>query len=136
MKNKEITVVKEFTFESAHRLPEYKGKCRNIHGHSYKLLVGYKGPINEDTGMVIDFSIVKKIVEEEIVDVLDHKMLNDVKDVSGESFPYKCPTAENMIRWIVIKLRDEGKMPSIFVNLEFIRLYETETSYAEWRKEC
>ena len=123
----EITVVKEFTFDAAHYLPNHPGKCKNTHGHTYRLQVGYKGDINPDTGMVIDFSDIKKLVKEEIVDKLDHQFLNQLSSTDG--FPSHLSTAENMVIWIVNKLiYTPGK-------LCFVRLYETPTSYAEWRAE-
>ena len=74
---KKIRITKQFTFETGHALYGYDGKCRNVHGHSYKLdvtVIGY--PINDSThvkhGMVIDFGDLKAIVKQEIVDVFDH----------------------------------------------------------------
>lgn len=125
-----ITVVKEFWFESAHHLPNYDGDCSRVHGHSYRLQVGFTGTINPETGMLVDFKDIKKIVKTHVVDVLDHQFLN-VVDKSG---PLKNPTAENMIVWIKEKI-EESILPSGHVSLSFIRLYETVGSYAEWRKE-
>ncbi len=123
----EITVVKEFTFDAAHHLPYHAGKCKGLHGHTYRMQIGVKGAANPHTGMVVDFSEVKELVNQRIINKLDHSYLND-------QLPYESPTAENMVVWIVEKLYDlfavewEGK-----VRLSFVRLYETPTSYAEWR---
>ena len=73
-----IRITKQFSFETGHALYGYDGKCKNVHGHSYKLSVTVIGiPIsdrnNAKYGMVIDFSDLKKIVREDIVDVLDRK---------------------------------------------------------------
>ena len=125
-----ITVVKEFWFESAHHLPNYDGDCSRVHGHSYRLQVGFTGTINPETGMLVDFKDIKKIVKTHVVDVLDHQFLN-VVDKSG---PLTNPTAENMIVWIKEKI-EEFIIPSGHISLSFIRLYETVGSYAEWRKE-
>ena len=75
-----IRITKIFTFETAHVLYNYDGKCKNMHGHSYKLFVTVKGtPINDindvKNGMVVDFGDIKKIVKEEIVDVWEHAVL-------------------------------------------------------------
>lgn len=75
-----IRITKIFTFETAHVLYNYDGKCKNMHGHSYKLFVTVKGnPINDlenpKNGMVVDFGDIKKIVKEEIIDVWDHAVL-------------------------------------------------------------
>jgi len=72
-----IRITKQFSFETGHALYGYDGKCKNVHGHSYKLSVTVSGkPISDNTnvkfGMVIDFGDLKKIVKEEIVDVFDH----------------------------------------------------------------
>ena len=72
-----IRITKQFTFETGHALYGYDGKCRNVHGHSYKLSVTVIGsPITDASdvklGMVIDFGDLKKIVEEEVVDPFDH----------------------------------------------------------------
>ena len=72
-----IRITKKFDFETGHALYGYDGKCKNIHGHSYKLFVTVQGtPITDTThvkyGMVIDFTDLKKIVKEEIVDKFDH----------------------------------------------------------------
>lgn len=123
IRTEEIEVVKEFRFEAAHRLPEYDGPCSMLHGHSYKLFVGIKGRVKFD-GVVFDFSSLKEVITNKIICKLDHKYLNDFKEMD---FPYNCPTAENMILWIKDVLNNNY--------LSFIRLYETETSYAEWRKE-
>ncbi len=121
----QIEVVKEFTFDSAHCLPAHPGKCKNVHGHTYKLQVGFKGPINPETGMVIDFGNVKEIVKDLIIDKLDHAMLNEV---NWSGFPKETPTAENMVEWIVGVLSGAIEVP-----VNSVRLYETPTSYAEWK---
>ena len=72
-----IRITKQFEFETGHALYGYDGKCRNVHGHSYKLSVTVIGTPIEDNnnvkyGMVIDFTDLKKIVKEQIVDAFDH----------------------------------------------------------------
>ncbi len=132
----EITVVKEFTFDAAHKLPSHPGKCKNLHGHTYRLQVGVKGPIDPETGMVVDFATVKEIVESTIVNALDHGYLNEMdrdEDYFND-FQKWNPTAELMVAWMVHALINffneqwEG-----IVKLALVRLYETPTSYAEWR---
>ena len=133
-----ITVVKEFSFDAAHHLPGYNGKCANVHGHSYVLQIGVKGPIDFNTGMVIDFSRLKKIVNQEIIDLLDHQDLNTLSSEPGQlgiNFPYEMPTAENMVGWIVQRLQNRWDGTREDGEIVFVRLYETATSYAEWRKE-
>ncbi len=140
-----IRVTKQFNFESAHALWNYDGKCKNIHGHTYKLFVTVSGtPIidsdNVKLGMVIDFGDLKDIVKTNIVDVFDHAVILN-KNAPYQNFikvpqmferfittDYQ-PTCENMVGHfaeIITKHLPTG------VELLSIRLYETETSYAEW----
>lgn len=150
MKKREITVVKEFVFDSAHFLLDYDGDCANIHGHTYKLHVGLRGEVNPATGMVMDFKQLKMIVNP-LIKAMDHALLNQrhhfdlsfkatetacvpLKFVSDaySSFP-AMTTAENMTLW----LRDmvSGLVAKEFgtdITVVLIRLWETPTSYAEW----
>lgn len=144
-----VRVTKSFNFETAHALYGYDGKCKNIHGHSYKLFVTVKGTPNQDAGnpkfgMVIDFGDIKKIVKSEIVDLFDHAILLNENsphkqlgaDLSKEGHkviftPYQ-PSCENMLLDMVDKIKPH--LPE-FVTLQSIRLHETETSYAEWLAE-
>ena len=117
-------VTKIFEFEACHHLPHYKGACHNLHGHSYKLEVTVGGTIKEDgnkRGMVIDFKDLKKIVKEVAVDKYDHANLNDF-------FPN--PTAEIMVEQIALDIM-ENLPTEVF--LDSVKLWETSTSYAEYR---
>ena len=138
-----IRLTKEFKFEMAHALKGYDGLCRNIHGHSYELLVTVTGvPVSDKTsaklGMVMDFSDLKRIVRNSIIDEFDHALvLNresaDDFNVDSEMFgrtilvDYQ-PTSENMLIDFVARLKD--KMPAN-VKLHHLLLRETVTSYAE-----
>lgn len=93
-KQKKLTVMKQFSFDSAHQLHGYDGPCANLHGHTYKLEVYVKGVV-DSFGFVIDFAILKKIVKENIIDLLDHQFLNEI---------IKHPTAENIAEFIFNKL--------------------------------
>jgi len=127
-----MMVVKQFEFAAGHFLPGYPGKCANPHGHNFVLEIGVEGFVNSETGMVMDFSKLKKIVSQEIVDILDHSFLNDLK---RDKFPWQMPTAENIVDWVLWKLLhlwedsewEDGE-------IALVRLWETSTSYAEWRK--
>ena len=139
---KRLRLTKQFTFDMAHALPLYQGKCRNIHGHTYKLLVtvqatGEPGP----DGMVLDFSAIKQIVEQQIVLPFDHALvlpqLQACENVPPDSlggYAAKLilvdfqPTTENLLFHFASLL--EGKMPD-GVQLYSLKLYETETSCAE-----
>ena len=128
-----ITVVKTFLFDAAHMLPNYDGLCKNIHGHTYKLEIGVSGSINLHSGMVVDFAQLKQLVQDSICKYLDHTYLNEVDQVD---FPRHMPTAENMVAWIhaILQAQVEIQTEPRNRHLQFIRLWETPTSYAEWRR--
>jgi len=78
--NETVRVTKIFVFDMAHALYGYDGPCKNIHGHTYKLSVTLKGtPVKDNSnpkaGMVIDFSILKQIVQEKIIKQFDHALV-------------------------------------------------------------
>ena len=129
----------------AHALVGYDGLCRNIHGHSYELRVTVIGEPEEDVhspkcGMLMDFSDLKKIVHQQIVDRFDHSLvLNAEVDADlmaqlqkhyqkVELLPYQ-PTSERMLLHFADLLKQQ--LPSS-VSLYSLRLGETATSYAEW----
>lgn len=123
-----MMVSKEFTFDAAHYLTEYHGKCENLHGHTYRLRVTVEGPVGAD-GMVVDFAELKKLVNELVVDKLDHTSLNDL---------FKNPSAENVAVWIWGELGDAiGKMveSGAGVKLYEIRLWETADNFVTYRGE-
>jgi len=141
-----IRITKQFTFETGHALYGYDGKCRNVHGHSYKLAVTVIGtPITDSThvkfGMVIDFSDLKKIVKEEIVDIFDHatvfnqntphvELAQELKERGHHVIlvDYQ-PTSENMVIDFANKIKN--RLPDNLA-LYSLRLQETDSSYAEW----
>lgn len=140
-----IRITKEFTFEMAHALWNYDGPCKNIHGHSYKLYVTVRGNTIEDStntkmGMVIDFSEIKKIVKETIIDYFDHSVvinskagnpvISNVKKMFDKFYivDYQ-PTCENLVSHMVKLLAN--KLPDN-IELFSLKLCETATSYAEW----
>lgn len=127
-----ITVVKRFRFEAAHRLPDYNGPCRNLHGHTYVLQVGLRGVVGKD-GFVVDFKEIKALVKP-LLEVLDHSFLNEVDlEPHGYAFPSDNPTAERMVQWFVDVIAKELAVRNLPLNVELVKLNETEDSYAEWR---
>lgn len=130
--SKRVLVSKEFTFDSAHHLHCYEGKCKNLHGHTYKVIFGLSGYV-DDRGLLIDFSDIKDIWKKEIEIYLDHKYLN-------ETLPPMNTTAENMVVWIYEKMKEalekeDRQQKYQGARVEFVRLYETPSSYAEARRE-
>lgn len=130
--NKRVIVSKEFTFDAAHHLHCYEGKCKNLHGHTYQVIFGISGYVNE-IGLAIDFGDIKEIWKNEIEIYLDHRYLN-------ETLPPMNTTAENMVVWIYEKMeealaKEDRANDYKGVRVEFVRLFETPTSYAEVRRE-
>jgi 6-pyruvoyltetrahydropterin/6-carboxytetrahydropterin synthase len=141
-----IRITKQFNFETGHALYGYDGKCRNVHGHSYKLSVTVSGtPIDDSShvkfGMVIDFTDLKKIVKEEIVDQFDHATvfnkntphlelatLLSERDHDVILVDYQ-PTTEMMVIDFAEKI--SKRLPEN-ISLFSIKLQETESSFAEW----
>ncbi len=144
-----IRLTKEFSFESAHALEGYNGKCRHIHGHSYRLYVTIIGepiddPSNPKYGMVIDFGELKALVSEEIVEQMDHAFVmrrTDSADAVGRAVSegfgnvvlvdYQ-PTCENMLADFAARISQ--RLPK-GVELHSLKMHETATSYAEWYAE-
>lgn len=143
---RKVRITKEFNFETGHALHGYDGKCRNVHGHSYKLAVTVIGEPIMDTshvkqGMVIDFGDLKKIVKEEIVDPFDHATVFNKNtphiDLARELeerghdviLANYQPTSEMMILDFAEKIKQ--RLPKN-IELFSLRLRETGTSYAEW----
>jgi len=113
-----MKITKEFTFDSAHKLEWHPGKCKNLHGHTYRLQVTLEEELNEN-GIVMDFGDLKDIVKDEVLNKLDHSFLNDT---------IENPTAENIVMWIWNQLKP--KLPL----LNKITLYETPTSWASYEE--
>lgn len=126
---KRVLVSKEFTFDAAHHLHHYEGKCKNLHGHTYRVILGLSG-YTDERGLMIDFGDIKRIWKEKIEIHLDHRYLN-------ETLPPMNTTAENIVVWIYEKLAEALLDEQMYngARVEFIRLYETPTSYAEARRE-
>jgi len=115
-----VIVRRSFDFEAAHQLPNHPGKCRRLHGHSYRLVVAVDGSPDASTGMVIDFSDLKRIVRARVLDRLDHASANDF---------IENPTAELMACWIWNEL--SGELPGLCE----IELHETRNCSVLYRGE-
>lgn len=141
-----IRITKKFSFETGHALYGYDGKCRNVHGHSYKLDVCVIGePImdkeNVKLGMVIDFGDLKMIVKSEIVDQFDHatvfnkntphvELAEELKNRGHHVILVEYqPTSENMVIDFAKKIQKH--LPE-HIKLHSLKLQETESSFAEW----
>jgi 6-pyruvoyltetrahydropterin/6-carboxytetrahydropterin synthase len=140
---KTVRITKEFTFEMAHALSRYDGKCENVHGHTYYLSVTLSGkpelsPDSAKCGMVMDFADLKMIVKEQILDHFDHALVLNETDPRQFELdklstkiiltPYQ-PTCENLMLEFVNRM---SPMLNESVQLHSIRLRETPSSYTEW----
>lgn len=140
-------VTKEMTFDCAHLLSGHEGLCANLHGHTYKIQVELEGPLYEDgpeRGMVVDFSNLKEWMRD-IVGPFDHAFIYEPNGGHVEQeiaavllrnkmrtvwLPYR-PTAENMAKYFYHAFEKQVKFTSLRVSC--IRLWETPTSFAEYR---
>ena len=137
-----IRITKKFDFEAGHALYGYDGKCKNLHGHTYRLQVEVTGELHATgpkAGMVMDYADLKDIVKRHVVDPMDHAFLYDTGsprecrvatllqelDSKVHGLPMRT-TAENISAHIFHVLQDQGLPVSL------IRLWETPTSYAEY----
>ena len=132
-----MKIAKEFKWEMGHRLPEHFGQCKNIHGHSYKMMVEFEGGL-DGQGMIIDYYDVEKIINP-IIEKLDHAFMVNKNDKVVIEFLEKMKskkvvvdfqsTAENICVYILNEVR-KTNLPT---NVEAIkvRVYETSHDYAE-----
>ena len=134
-----MKIGKEFKWEMGHRLPEHFGQCKNIHGHSYKMLVEFEGELDEN-GMVIDYYDVEKIINP-LIEKLDHAFLVNKDDKLTVEFLEKLnskkvvvdfeSTVENICIYLLTKIKT-ADLPAN-VKTIMIRVSETEEDYAEER---
>jgi 6-pyruvoyltetrahydropterin/6-carboxytetrahydropterin synthase len=136
-------VTKEIEFDTGHRVPLHESKCRNPHGHRYKVKANVVGPLKSagsESGMVVDFGYIKRLLTSEVHDRFDHAFVvqdsdKELRDflLSGSwhvvivQFP---PTAENMAADIYNDLAPQIMQMGEDVFLESIEVYETPTSVA------
>lgn len=128
-----ISATKIVEIAYGHHLPKHEGKCRFKHGHSGKIeiTVARKDGGVSDTGMVIDFGVLKDTVEAFAASHLDHRYLNELKvgNVYTEEL-VSDPTAENICKWIANRLDKVLLHEKCFVLR--IKFWESSTSYVEW----
>lgn len=136
-------IAKEFQFDACHMLDGHNGKCHNLHGHTYRLLVEISDELitnGSSADMVMDYADLKLIVNQQIVDQLDHAFLyhqdsaNEcqiatlLQQMQRKVFAFPCrTTAEGMSKFIFDRL-------SPFLPVSMIKLWETPTSYCEYQR--
>ncbi len=121
-----MQISKEVTFDAAHFLPDHPGKCKYIHGHTYRVRVTVEGPVDPKTGMVVDFSVLEESLRA-VVDLLDHRLINEVRIGALREGP---PTAENIAR-VIWGIVEEGLSPK--VSLVEVRVWETPGSFVSFQ---
>ena len=134
-----LTVFKECRFDAAHILTHHSGQCKNLHGHTYRVIVEVRAS-SEDEDMVIDFKDLKHLIEERILSRFDHSFIYDETSESQReiaavikkygmksvALPFRS-TAENLARYFFEALADK-------VAVAGVKVYETPDSCAEYRK--
>jgi len=145
---------KSIEFDAGHRVAEHGSKCRNLHGHRYKVCVDVEGVIKtskgEDHGMVLDFGVLKELLTTYVHDVFDHgfivhkddhRLIDMFNEYGGDirhdellpwkiiEFPY-VPTAENMALWVYLEL--QPKLSESGMAIKQVLVYETPTSMAAY----
>ena len=111
-----MLVTKIFSFDGAHKLLNYNGKCEKLHGHTWTVHVTVEADVDE-TGIAFDFGRLKEIVGEKVLSTLDHSYINDLLSE---------PSAENIAIWIWGRLEDN-------IPLHEVQVYESPTSYVTYR---
>lgn len=138
-----MQITKLFTFDAGHRLSDYEGKCKRLHGHTYHLEITVEGELDE-RGMVMDFGDLKTIFKEKIDSKFDHRFMLKKGDKYNEDLAKSLPQGDESICWveynptaeniskdimeILKKNIEDQKIPAKVVK---VRLYETPTSFAE-----
>ncbi len=132
-----MKIAKEFTWEMGHRLPFHNGKCKNLHGHSYRCMVELNGDPDEN-GMVLDYYDVKKVIEP-IIDNLDHSFMVCKTDIELIEVLEKLnsrhvivdfeTTAENISTYLLGEIKSSS-LPKNIHSIK-VRVLETENTYAE-----
>ncbi len=132
-----MKIAKEFRWEMGHRLPEHFGLCKNIHGHSYRMILTVEGELNQQ-GMIIDYYDLDKIINP-IIQMLDHSFMINENDIDVLEFLNKInskkvvvdfdSTVENICLFVLNKIK-ESRLPENVISVT-IRIYETQFDYAE-----
>lgn len=132
-----MKIAKEFRWEMGHRLPEHFGLCKNIHGHSYKMIVEFEGELDKNQ-MVIDYYDVERIVNP-VIEKLDHSFMVNINDKVVLEFLEKMnskkvvvdflATAENICLYLLNEIK-KCKLPQNISSIK-VRVFETQFDYAE-----
>lgn len=142
-----MKVTKEITFDCAHMLSNYEGKCSNLHGHTYRLQVTLDGNVNSNTYMLLDFNELKEVLNETVMNSFDHALIVSGAEIREEAedellnwaikhdkkffaLEFGKTTCENIAPYIKQMISDELFERDIHCTVS-VRLWETPTSFAE-----
>ncbi len=119
-------------FDAAHQLRNYTGKCSNLHGHTWDIEAFVQGEILDNTGMLMDFRVLKEILGC-IIDEFDHRCINELPAFADNKPDTLNPTAENIAQYIYNKMRQELKNRLPDTELRMIKVWESpDASAAYW----
>ena len=118
----ELKIISQFS--AAHQLRDFGGKCENLHGHNWKIEVFVRGEKLDDTGLLMDFAVIKKATGD-VIDKLDHTFLNEL-----EYFKDRNPSSENIARHIFKALEQELNHGEIRVSR--VTAWESDTACATY----
>ncbi len=143
-----LTITRKLEFDAGHRIPDHKSQCRNLHGHRYTIEITLQGRVieddgNSDNGMIMDFSDIKALAKQHLVDVWDHAFLVYAKDQPVRDFLAtlpnhktvvidKIPTVENLaqIAFDILKAAYQDRYGT-GLHLHKLMLHETPNCWAE-----
>ena len=139
-----VTITKQFTFEASHILPQHPDKCARLHGHSWRLVVSVRGPVDARSGFVCDFYELARVVDTHVIEKLDHTHLGYGPALTGADdassgklwHPYLgatfYPSSEQLV--VAIARILQPLIPEIKdgISLETVELSETCTACARW----
>ena len=143
-----LTITRKLEFDAGHRIPDHKSQCRNLHGHRYTLELTLTGNVieadgNSDNGMIMDFSDVKSLAKQHLVDVWDHAFLVYENDHAVRKFLAslpdhktvvidRIPTVENLAK-VAFDILQAVYLDNFGTGLRLYKLvlYETPNCWAE-----
>lgn len=118
-----IRVSRTFYFSASHQLPNYIGKCSQLHGHNYKVIITVSQDaslLNNESGLVLDFADLK-MLGERVIEIFDHKNLNDI---------LINPTAEHVALMIYALMKKELILAEIYLDLYSVEVFESDFTSA------
>jgi len=125
-----LTITRKLEFDAGHRIPDHKSQCRNLHGHRYRLEITLTGAVIEDEGssdhgMIMDFSDVKAIAKEHLVDVWDHAFITYDKDTVVREFLESLPGHKTVVIPLIPTVENLARVAFDILNAAYQDRYGT-----------